>query len=210
METLCQNYWYPVYAFIRRRGYTPDQAEDLTQGFFSVFLEKGYVKQVDRERGRFRTFLLTSVKHYLANEWKRSNSQKRGGEYTKLDLDFAEAEAYLTPEETGQSTPETVFEQRWAATLLERTLGLLAREMNEKGQGDRFEELKPCLVEGKAASGYKRTADKLEMTEAAVKTAVHRMRHRFGDLLRAEIAETVADPGEVDDEIRYLFAALGP
>ena len=203
---LCRTYWPPVYAFVRRCGKDVESSRDLTQGFFAQLLGKKYLKDVMRERGRFRSFLLASVKHYLANEWDRAQAQKRGGgDRPALDLDDAESNYRIEP--VDDETPEKIFEKRWARTLLQQVLGRLENEANASPDPKRFQHLKPFLTSGEGAP-YREVASELNMSEAAVKVAVHRLRKRFGALLRAEIAQTVSDPAKIDDEIRYLFSAI--
>jgi len=206
---LCQAYWPPIYAYARRRGYPVDQAEDLTQGFFTKLLEKNYMAQADRERGRFRTFLLSSFKHYMANEWDHAQAQKRGGGREILSLDVETAEGRLRIEPADTVTPETLFARHWARTLLDRVLGQLRKTERSAGT-DRFERLKSCLTGSEPSLPYRELAAELGMTEAAVKVAVHRMRKRFARLLRDEVAETVDGDEAVADEIRFLLEALGP
>ncbi len=207
LARLCQIYWPPVYAYIRRRGYQRDMAQDLTQGFFTQLLEKQYIKSARSERGRFRSLLLVSVKNYLANEWDREQAQKRGGGKFCIAMDADGVEA-LWLEPTDPMTPESIFERRWALTILERVLDELREEMVRLGNEDRFLHLKDFLTGEDTGLEYKGSADKLKMSEGAVRVAVHRMRRRFGELLRAGIARTIEDPKLVDDEIRYLLSSI--
>ncbi len=206
MERLCWEYWPPVYAFIRHRGSDQAKAEDLTQGFFTRLLEKKNLKAADPERGKFPSFLLASVKHYLANEWDREQAQRRGGGsvFGQLDLDDAAAK-YSEP--TERVTPETVFERRWAARVLEVALTRLRKEV-QKGAGEEFDRLKGFLTGENVGVRYRDVGQELGMSEEAVKVRVHRMRKRFGQILRDQIAETVVDPREVDQEIGYLLGLL--
>jgi RNA polymerase sigma factor (sigma-70 family) len=206
LEALCERYWYPVYAFVRRRGHAADEAEDLTQAFFAKLIEKHYVRDADPARGKFRAFLLTAVTHFLANERDREAALKRGGGRMIVSLDGEAAEGRFRAEPADPLTPERVFERRWALTTLERALARLRAEHERAGAADRFERLKGCLT-GEAAS-HGELAAALGMTEGAVKVAVHRLRRRYRELLRAEIAETLVDPATVDDELRELLAAL--
>ncbi len=207
---LCGAYWYPIYAFVRRRGYSREEAEDLTQGFFAGMLEHDTLGKARRERGRFRSFLLASVKNFLANEWDRSRAQKRGGGGVTISLDFRTGEEKYHREPSHSHTPEAHFEEQWALAVLDRVLGRLRAEYVVKGHKDQFERLKPFLTGEQETGAYHRSALDLNTSEAAVKTAVHRLRRRYAELLREEIESTVADPAEVDDEIRSLLAALGP
>ncbi len=211
LEQLCRTYWYPLYAFIRRRGHDAHEAQDLTQGFFARFLEKNYLGDVDRSKGRFRSFLLASLKHFLANEWDRRNALKRGGGRTVIALDDREAESRYRLEPKDEWSADKIYERRWALTLLDRVLARLQEEFVSAGKAEQFEHLKLFLSLGKNAAPYADVAAKLGMTEGAVKVAVHRMRHRYRELLRNEIARTVSSPAEVEEEIRCLFQVLsGP
>jgi RNA polymerase sigma-70 factor (ECF subfamily) len=208
LATLCRVYWLPIYGFVRRNGYDREQAEDLTQAFFTAMLEKNYLGDADRERGRFRTFLLTAVKHFLANEWDRAHALKRGGGQVVIPIDSAEAEAWYVPEVVGQQTPQSLFERRWAQSLLEQVMAKLQAEFSVKGKAEYFERLSPLLSGEPTVSGYEALASELGASPNALRVTVHRMRRRYRDLLRAEIAETVSKPAEVDDEIRFLLAAV--
>lgn len=207
MATLCQIYWYPVYAYIRRRGLGVHEAEDLTQGFFAKLLEKGYLSHVDQSRGKFRSFLLTAVKHYLANEWQRKNAQKRGGGVTLISLDFQDAEGRYRLEPSGGLTPEQIFERRWAMTVLETALGRTRQWYVGRNRLERFERLKACL-DGTSPKTYRELGDELHMTEAAVRQEVARMRSRYRQELHGQIAETLADPLDTKEEMRRLAAAV--
>jgi len=208
LAQLCESYWYPLYAYVRRWGYPADEAQDLTQEFFARLLEKRYLQQADPARGRFRSFLLASLKHFLSNERDRARAQKRGGGVAPLSFDVETAEGRYRREPPDIETPDRVFERRWALTLLDRVLGSLAEEHHRAGKGPFFERVRDLLTEGRADAPYAEIAVALGTTEGALKVAVHRLRRRYGELLREAIAETVADPADVDDEIRYLFAAL--
>ena len=205
---LCETYWPPVYAFVRRRGHAPSDAEDITQSYFARFLEKSYVHDFRPEKGRFRTFLLASVSHFLANEWDRGQARKRGGGQRVISLDAATAEERLGLEPADHLTPERIFERQWAATVLARCLERLRREEEAGGGRDRFERLKVHLCGDGAASGYATLALELSVSESAVRVAVHRLRRRFCAVLREEVAETLADPAEVDSEIRWLLTTV--
>jgi RNA polymerase sigma-70 factor (ECF subfamily) len=210
LVTLCENYWFPLYAAIRRRGYGPHEAQDLTQELFANLLEKGVFAQADPARGRFRTFLRAVCGHFLANHRDRENAQKRGGGHAAaIPFDLAEGEGRYSREPAHKLTPERVFDRAWALTLLGRTFDRLGDDYRAAGQQLTFEVLAPVLTDGSLAGPYAAVAMRLGTTEGAVRVAVHRMRRRYGDLLREEIAATVDDPSEVDDEIRALFAALG-
>ncbi len=208
LAALCEAYWYPLYAFVRRQGYDSEQSRDLTQGYFLQLLEKDFLADVRPELGRFRAFLIVSVKHFLSNERDRERALKRGGGQAPIRLDAAEAEDRYRFEPVDALTPERLFERRWATTVLERALEGLRVESEGDGESARFGRLKPYLTGAEPASSYREAAGDLEMTEGAVKTAVHRLRKRFGELLRHEIAQTVADPRDVDGEIRYLLETM--
>lgn len=202
---LCEVYWYPLYSYVRRRGYDPDEAADLTQSFFVRLLDKNYLGDADPERGRFRSFLLTSLKHFLANEWDRVNAQKRVGDRLAISLDAEGAESLYRLEPTDDVTPEKLFEKRWAKTVLDRALARLEESYAGRGHGDQFHTLRPYLTGAEKNRSYGEVAEELEMTVGAVKVAVHRLRRRFGRQLRKEIAETVASEDRIDDEIRFLL-----
>jgi len=208
LESLCEAYWPPVYAYVRRRGYGPEEARDLTQGFFTELLERRRLKAARRERGRFRSFLLASVKNFIANEWDREHARKRGGDRVLLSLDFEAIERLYARAPVEQVDPEKIFERRWAATLLERVLETLRAEMEASGNKERADRLLPFLTEVTTGIPYRQVAKELGMSESAVKVAIHRMRKRWGALLRAEVEEIVDGKEEVDSEIRHLFAAL--
>jgi len=208
LAKLCETYWYPLYAYIRRRGSTPDDARDLTQGFFASLIERRDFDSLQRERGRFRAFLLASLQHYLANDFARRTTQKRGSGVLPLALEFDGAEGRYRFEPAGKETPQTLFERRWALTVIERALGEVRREWEAASKVAEFESLKSCLLGDAPDGGYAAIARDISSTEGAVRVAVHRLRRKFQKRLRAEIAETVADPAEVDDEIRYLLRAL--
>ncbi len=208
LEDLCQSYWYPLYAYLRRRGYPQEDAEDVVQGFFTQLLDKKYLKAADRERGRFRSFLLTSLKNFAANEWDREKAQKRGGATKTLSLDFETAEGRYHLDPADEQTPEQVFDRGWAVTQLRQALERMSAESAGGESERRFELLKGYLTGDSQDVRYKDVADELDMSEGAVKVAVHRLRQRFGDVLRDEVARTLNDPADVDDEIRHLFAAF--
>ncbi len=208
LEKLCRNYWLPIYVFVRRQGHGPHDAQDLTQEFFARLLEKNFLAGVQREKGRFRSFLLASVKHFLANEWDKANAQKRGGGNVPISIDATRAESSFGLEPVDTLTAERIFERRWALALLDQVLRRLREEYTRDGKEKQFEQLKPTLTEASRTVPYAEIATRLGTSEGAVKVAVHRLRQRYRELLRAEIADTVASPGEIDDEIRNLFAAL--
>jgi RNA polymerase sigma factor (sigma-70 family) len=208
LEKLCRTYWFPIYAFVRRQGHSPHDSQDLTQEFFARVLGKNYFADADPSKGRFRSFLLASLKHFLANEWDKSRAQKRGGGQVLIPIDVAAAETSGGFEPADHVTAEKIFERRWALTLLDQVLRRLRAEYVREERENLFEQLKPTLTEASRTVGYAEIATRLGTTEGAVKAAVHRLRQRYREVLRAEIADTVANPGEVEDEIRNLFAAL--
>ena len=209
LARLCAAYWFPTYAFIRRRGFQRSEAEDLTQEFFGHVLQNGVLAEARRERGKFRSFLLASVRNFLANEWDRSQAKKRGGTCITFSLDFAAAEGRYHQEPFHQLTPEALFEKQWAYALLDRVLGRLRAEYAGKGQSAEFDRWKPFLSGDQERGAYHQNAVELDMSDAAVKTAVYRLRQRYAELVREEIAATVVKPEEVEAEIRYLLDALG-
>jgi len=208
LEALCRAYWPPIYAYVRRSGYAREEAQDLTQGFFTQLLEKHRLAAARRERGRFRSFLLASVKNYLANERDRAHARKRGGGNVPLSLDFESAERQYALASSERTSPEKIFERRWASTLLERVLERLRTELEAAGHGERADRLVPFLTDPPEGVSYRQVATELGMSESAVKVAVHRMRRRYGALLREEVSEIVDGEDEIDREIRHLFAAV--
>lgn len=208
LEKLCRAYWPPIYAFVRRQGHSPHDAQDLTQEFFARLLGKNYLAEVDRAKGRFRSFLLAALKHFLANEWDKARAQKRGGGQVLIPIDTASVETSCGFQPADHLTAEKIYERRWALTLLDQVLRRLRADYVRDGTENLFEQLKPTLTEASRAVRYAEIATRLDSTEGAVKVAVHRLRARYRELLRAEIGETVVTPGEVEDEIRNLFAAL--
>lgn len=208
LADLCQTYWYPLYAYARRRGHSPHDAQDLTQEFFARLLEGNWLARADRERGRFRSFLLSAMKHFLTNEWNRAHAQKRGGRKPILSLNDDSAEQRYRLEPVDTVTPEVLFERGWAMALLEDVLARLEREYDREGKRDLLEAMRPALTVDRARICYHELAEKLGMTETAVRVAVHRLRQRYRRLIRAEVASTVADPEEVQEEMRHLFNIL--
>jgi len=208
LAELCQAYWYPVYAFLRRRGKGPEDASDLTQEFFAEVLEKGYLADADPERGRFRSFLLTAVSRLAGKQRERAAALKRGGGKTILSLDFDAGEARYQREPAHEETAERIFERRWALTLLARTLAALREQHAAAGKLPLFEALKASLTGAADPPRLRTIADKLGMTEGAVKVAIHRLRQRYRELLRAEIAQTLAGEADVESELAELLIAL--
>jgi RNA polymerase sigma-70 factor (ECF subfamily) len=207
LERLCQSYWYPLYCYVRRRGHSPDDSQDLTQAFFARLLAGKDLAAADRERGRFRSFLLALFNHFLANEYDRSQAQKRGGGCEFISLDYIREQEGRPFELADQLTAERVFEKRWAEAVLNRVLARL-REEFDGARIKRFDALKIFLTEEPKTASYAAVATQLGMTAPAVKSAIHRLRQRYGELLREEIAQTVASPADVNDELRYLIRVL--
>ena len=208
LDELCRTYWYPLYAFARRKGFSSTDAQDLTQGFFARFIEKKYLNDVDRSKGRFRSFLLSSMTHFLLNEIDKNKTQKRGGEYKLISFDAESAEKRYSFEPYHNQSADKLFERDWALILLDNVLKHLREEYVDGGKEFLFQQLKEVLTTGKTLRTYAAIATQLGMTEAAVKVAVHRLRTRYRELIRAEIADTVSSPDEVDDELKHLFAVL--
>jgi len=210
LAVLCQTYWYPLYAYVRRRGHPPDEAQDLTQSFFVNLLERHTLGSADPGRGRFRSFLLTALKHFLANEWERASAQKRGGGRAVLPLaaDFDSAELRYGREPADTLTPERLYERRWAIALLDAVLADLQAQHVSSERAKLFEHLKPYLTGDAHAPPHAQTAAELGMTEGAVQAAVHRLRRKYRELLRAHIEQTVESSEQVEDEIRELFRAV--
>ena len=208
LEQLCRAYWFPIYAFVRRQGHNPHDAQDLTQEFFARLLEKNQLAGADPVKGRFRSFLLAALKHFLANEWHKARAQKRGGGQVPIPIDASTAESKCGIDPADHLTAEKIYERRWALTLLDQVLHRLRDEYTRDGKENLFDQLKPTLTEASRSVRYAEIAAQLGTSEGAVKVAVHRLRQRYREVLRAEIADTVAGPDEVEDELRNLFAAL--
>jgi RNA polymerase sigma factor (sigma-70 family) len=208
LETLCRTYWYPLYAYARRSGRSSQDAEDLTQAFLARLIEKNLVQAADRERGRFRSFLLTSFKHFAADERDRTLAKKRGGDARVISLDFESAETRYHLDPADDRTAESAFDHQWAVTVLETVFNRLREQYGTQGKAALFEQIKVALARDGAAVPYSDLAARLEMTEGAVRVAVHRLRGRYRELLREEIGHTVGDTSDVEEEIRHLFEAL--
>jgi RNA polymerase sigma-70 factor (ECF subfamily) len=208
MESLCRTYWPPIYAFIRRTGYDPATAQDLTQGFFSQFLAKDHLGHLCHQNGKFRSFLLTFVKHFLSGERARARAQKRGGGIVFLSLDACSAEEQRLIEAVPDSSAEQAFDRRWAQTVLEKSLQRLRQEYGVKGNGELFERLKDLRPGERGELTYQELGASLNMTEEAIKTAVSRLRRRQGEILREEIAHTVSRTEDIEEEIRHFIAIL--
>jgi len=210
LEDLCRAYWYPLYAFARRRGWQPEDAKDLVQGFFARLLERDLLGAVDPERGRFRSFLLTCFRNFMINEAERAAAGKRGGDRVVLSLDHDDPEARFALEPSHGATPERIFERDWALALLASVLADLRAGYRERGKENQFDALKEYLAQPGSGSSYAETARTLEMTEGALRVAVHRMRQRYRAALRTAVADTVSEPPEVEEELASLFRALTP
>ena len=208
LEELCRTYWYPLYAYIRRRGYTTEDAEDLAQAFFARLLEKNYLEGLSSEKGKFRAFLLAALKHFLANEWDRANRQKRGGGATVLSLNWQIGDTRYQIDPADNLSPDKLYDRAWAVTLLERVITRLREESAADGKAKLFEQLKPSLMAGKSAISYAEAAASLDLTEGAVRVAVHRLRQRYRELLRLEIGQTLSNATQVEEELRALFSAF--
>jgi RNA polymerase sigma-70 factor (ECF subfamily) len=208
MERLCQTYWYPLYCYVRKRGRRPEEAEDLTQEFFARLLAKNYLRSLDRQKGKFRWFLLAAIEHFLANDWRRDQCQKRGGGRRVISLDEHLAERRFEMEPADTMAPDRIFERRWAAALLDQAMQRLRGEFALAGKAEVFEMLSVFLSEGRAEITHAQAGAKLGMTEGAVNVAVHRLRKRYGELVREEVAHTVSSPEQVDEELRFLMSSL--
>lgn len=209
LETLCRAYWYPLYAYLRRMGQPPPDAEDLVQEFFARLLEKEWLLTADPEKGRFRTFLLVALKRFMAREWRRSRTQKRGGALTHVPLDTTAAEHRYAGEPVETFAADDIYERRWAMTLLDQALENLAAEYARAGKAAEFASLKRWLTADRGGIPYAGLAAELQSSEGAVRVAVHRLRKRFRQLFRETIAGTLAEGEDVDEELRYLVAVLG-
>jgi RNA polymerase sigma-70 factor (ECF subfamily) len=208
LERLCSSYWYPLYAFVRRRGHSPPDAQDLTQEFFARLLEHNWIAHANRHKGRFRSFLLMAMKRFLSKEWDKVKTLKRGGQVRLVSLQLDTAETRYTREPADTRTPEQVFEEQWALVLLDSVLNRLRNDYGQEGKGALFHTLEPCLIGSREAQPYAALAAEMGMTEGAVKMAVCRLRERYRACLKEEIGHTVASPAEVDEELRHLFRAL--
>lgn len=209
LASLCESYWYPLYAFARRRGSSPDEARDHTQAFFAEFLEHKYFDVADPERGRFRAFLLSAFQHYLADAADRSRAQKRGGGVAPLPFEMGAGEEMYIREPAHGESPERIYERRWARMLLDTVEARLRAEVARDSTGPDFDRLKACL-QGDADTPYANLASELRISEGALKVRIHRMRKRYGELIRLEVAEIINDPADIDAEFRYLITALAP
>jgi RNA polymerase sigma-70 factor (ECF subfamily) len=208
LERLCSSYWYPLYAFARRSGHSPPEAEDLTQEFFKRLIEHHWIARVDRHKGRFRSFLLMAMKRFLANEWEKVRTIKRGGQVRLVPLQLDAAETRFSREPADTRTPEQVYEKQWALTLLESVLNRLRADYARDGKGALFHALEPCLIGTRETQPYAALAVELGLTEGAARVAVCRLRERYRACLKTEISHTVASPAEVDEELRHLLRVM--
>lgn len=208
LESLCCAYWYPLYVYVRRQGHDAHDAQDLTQAFFARLLEKNYLLAVDRDKGRFRAFLITAMKRFLLNEWDKTSAQKRGGGTPTLSLDAETAEHRYLLEPVAPENADFAYERRWALTLLEQAMAKLRADYEESERGSEFEELKVHLVADRGEVSYAEIAAALQTSEGAARVALHRLRKRFRQLLREEIADTVSNPADVEDEVRHIVSIL--
>jgi RNA polymerase sigma factor (sigma-70 family) len=209
LETLCSVYWFPLYSYVRRHGFSKEDAEDLTQAFFAKLLERRDMAGLSRENGRFRAFLLASLKHFLANERDRAGRIKRGGNITHFSLDWQSADTQFQIADSAQLAPDKAFDREWALALLEKVLARLGEEAAAEGKAERFERMKPYLTMGKGEIPFATAAAELSMDESAVRVAVHRLRKRYRALLREEIAHTLSEPSMVEEELAVLMGAFG-
>jgi DNA-directed RNA polymerase specialized sigma24 family protein len=207
MEVLCRTYWYPLYAHVRRRGYDAQEAQDLTQEFFVRILTSPYLAHADRARGRFRSYLLVALNHFLTDEWRRGQATKRGGGQRLISLDAGTAETRYALEPASDLTPERIYERAWALTLLDQAMAGLKEECLANGKGLQFEQLESFLTNEATQNDCAAVATQLGMTAGAVAVAIHRLRQRYRELVREAVTHVVASPAEVEDEIRWLFAA---
>jgi RNA polymerase sigma-70 factor (ECF subfamily) len=208
LEKLCRSYWYPLYAFVRRQGHTPEDAQDLTQAFFAHLLRKDFLRNVGPEKGRFRSFLLACLKHFVADEWEKAHAAKRGETSPELRLDLDGAEERYALEAGVEANAERLYERRWALNLLDHVLERLRQEAIAEGRDALFDELQGCLLGERPTETYAQLGARLGLSETAVKVTVHRLRQRYREVLREEIAHTVARPDEIDEEMRYLFEVV--
>ncbi len=209
LEQLCRTYWFPLYAHVRRRGYSREDAEDLTQAFFARLLTHESLSMADPSRGRFRCFLLAALNHFLANEWNKARAEKRGGDRSHLFFDTATAEQLYDREDSRELNAQELYERTWALQFLDHARERLRYTYAEEGKADRFDALERFLPGDETPPSYSQAAGQLRMPEGPLKAEVHRLKRRYGRLLREEVAHTMAGPGEIDDELRYLIQVLG-
>ena len=209
LGALYSAYWYPLYAYLRRRGFDPQVSEDHVQAFFAWMIERDTIGRADQDRGRFRSYIVTSLKNFITNEHDRAQAKKRGGDQQFLSIDVTDAEGRYALEPSHDITPDKLFDRSWALATLDRAMGVLEREWIEAGKTEIFTHLRPCLAGRGVTESYRQLGEALDMSEGAVKTAVHRLRRRYGEALREEIAQTVAEEQEVEKELEHLLEALG-
>jgi RNA polymerase sigma factor (sigma-70 family) len=208
LEAICQAYWYPLYAYIRRCGHSPHDAQDLTQEFFTRLLEKRWLDSADREKGKLRTFLIVAVNRFMTNEWRRASAQKRGAHHTHVPMDTAFAESRYAADTSSTLPAEGLFEQQWALTLIDLTMRRLRDEFERAGKLDDFATMKSCLMAEHGSIGYSSVAAQLGLSEGAARVAVHRLRKRFREIYREEIAQTLSEGADLNEELQHLARAL--
>lgn len=208
LEVLCGAYWYPIYAYVRRKGHPPEEAQDLTQDFFARLIARNDFRLADRAKGKFRGFLLSRLDYFLAREWRRAHRQKRGGQFTFISMDEHLPEERYQLEPADHDTPEKQFLRQWALTVLKQAMNALQTECEANGKGALFREAKGLISGERHGTAYTDISRSLGMAEGTVRVAVHRLRQRYGELLRSEVAHTLATEEEVDEELRYLFQVL--
>ena len=208
LEAICHAYWYPLYAYVRRCGQSPHDAQDLTQEFFCRLLEKRWLDAADREKGKLRIFLIVALKHFMSNEWRKASAQRRGGGLAPVRFDTSIAESRYVSDQSAEQAADQTFDRQWALTLLDLTLNRLETEFVAAGKPDDFSALKDCLMAERGAIDYEEVAKQLGVNEGAARVAVHRLRKRFREIYREEISQTLADGADLDAELRHLAAAL--
>ena len=209
LSRLCESYWHPLYCYVRHQGISVEDAQDLVQGFFARLIEKNSLKDFERSESKFRSFLLVSLNNFLANEWNRAKAQKRGGGKPMLSLDVGSGEGRYIPEATSDLSPEKLYEKRWAMALLDKVVARLKAEYSSVGKSELFRLFVEYLVPGTSRTPYRKIASQVGMSEGAVKVAIHRLRKRYREILRDEVAQTLTDNEKVEDEIKYLFTLFG-
>lgn len=210
LETLCRAYWFPIYAYVRRKGFKPEEAQDLTQEFFAQLIAKDHFRLADRNKGKFRGFLLSTLDFFLAREWSRAHRQKRGGQFTFISMDQQLPEERYQLEPADHETPERKFLRQWALAVLKQAMNALQEECEASGRAPLFREAKNLISGERHGAAYAQISQSLNMGEGAARVAVHRLRQRYGELLRREVAHTVTGDDEVEEELRYLFQVLSP
>jgi len=209
LETLCRAYWRPIYFYVRRKGHGPEDAKDLTQEFFGQLIRKEHFRFADQTKGKFRTFLLASLDHFLAREWSRAHRQKRGGEFTFVSFDETNADDWYRVEPGDSRTPREAYDRQWALTVLKQTMDRLEKEYKAAGKDNLFREIRHLLSGEKGGESYGDMCGRLGMAEGALRVAIHRLRQKYAELVRCEIARTVGHPDEINEEIRFLLSVVG-